>query len=630
MCMKKKFYKKLFLASTVGIVGVAGSLSMQAPTFAQENDTTSELEIKANEFIKLASENKWEDAYKYFNEKLQTISKEYISATWNSFAANYGQTKSIELKDVKKNIVHTRVTFSVTGEVSPYELYFNFDKNGKIDDFSVGYPTYPYSTPSYDHPENYTEKEVVVGSEEFPLPGVLTLPKGEGPFPVVVLVQGSGPHDMDSTYLGNKPFRDIAVGLANEGIAVLRYEKRTKVYPFKTGTNPKFTIQDETVLDANYAVETLKDIPEVDAKNIYVLGHSQGGFALPLILENDKNGDIKGGIVVAGPAGKFQDLLVWQLEQSLEKAKDANAPKEQIEALEANVAFWKTQVGLINDPQYTLENPPTDFQLGPTDWWYNLRDIEAPEVSKKQNVPLFVVQGGKDFQVPASHLELWKEALKERDNVSYKFYPNMHHFLAENPNATGTTADYLAPANTSEQLISDIGQWVKTGAIDEQSEEKPEVGLPQYKDYEDNQYWSKAFTWAIQEGIIKGYQNENLLKPNNALNESQYLTVFFRYTMGEALKDESLKNIYALAKENGLPVKGSAFSELSLQEAAVLISKSITKKDMSVEESVKWLMDNNILEGLNVTGNESLTQSITRAQFVTLLHRIHEANLIGK
>ena len=628
--MKKKFYKKLFLASTVGIVGVAGSLSMQVPTFAQENDTTSELEIKANEFIKLASENKWEDAYKYFNEKLQTISKEYISATWNSFAANYGQTKSIELKDVKKNIVHTRVTFSVTGEVSPYELYFNFDKNGKIDDFSVGYPTYPYSTPSYDHPENYTEKEVVVGSEEFPLPGVLTLPKGEGPFPVVVLVQGSGPHDMDSTYLGNKPFRDIAVGLANEGIAVLRYEKRTKVYPFKTGTNPKFTIQDETVLDANYAVETLKDIPEVDAKNIYVLGHSQGGFALPLILENDKNGDIKGGIVVAGPAGKFQDLLVWQLEQSLEKAKDANAPKEQIEALEANVAFWKTQVGLINDPQYTLENPPTDFQLGPTDWWYNLRDIEAPEVSKKQNVPLFVVQGGKDFQVPASHLELWKEALKERDNVSYKFYPNMHHFLAENPNATGTTADYLAPANTSEQLISDIGQWVKTGAIDEQSEEKPEVGLPQYKDYEDNQYWSKAFTWAIQEGIIKGYQNENLLKPNNALNESQYLTVFFRYTMGEALKDESLKNIYALAKENGLPVKGSAFSELSLQEAAVLISKSITKKDMSVEESVKWLMDNNILEGLNVTGNESLTQSITRAQFVTLLHRIHEANLIGK
>lgn len=630
MCMKKKFYKKLFLASTVGIVGVAGSLSMQAPTFAQENDTTSELEIKANEFIKLASENKWEDAYKYFNEKLQTISKEYVSATWNSFAANYGQTKSIELKDVKKNIVHTRVTFSVTGEVSPYELYFNFDKNGKIDDFSVGYPTYPYSTPSYDHPENYTEKEVVVGSEEFPLPGVLTLPKGEGPFPVVVLVQGSGPHDMDSTYLGNKPFRDIAVGLANEGIAVLRYEKRTKVYPFKTGTNPKFTIQDETVLDANYAVETLKDIPEVDAKDIYVLGHSQGGFALPLILENDKNGDIKGGIVVAGPAGKFQDLLVWQLEQSLEKAKDANAPKEQIEALEANVAFWKTQVGLINDPQYTLENPPTDFQLGPTDWWYNLRDIEAPEVSKKQNVPLFVVQGGKDFQVPASHLELWKEALKERDNVSYKFYPNMHHFLAENPNATGTTADYLAPANTSEQLISDIGQWVKTGAIDEQSEEKPEVGLPQYKDYEDNQYWSKAFTWAIQEGIIKGYQNENLLKPNNALNESQYLTVFFRYTMGEALKDESLKNIYALAKENGLPVKGSAFSELSLQEAAVLISKSITKKDMSVEESVKWLMDNNILEGLNVTGNESLTQSITRAQFVTLLHRIHEANLIEK
>ncbi|SOC25759.1 S-layer family protein [Ureibacillus xyleni] len=631
--MKKKFYKKLFLASAVGVVGVAGSISIQAPTFAQENNANAELETKANEFIKLASESKWEDAYKLLNEKLQAAAtKEMIAATYDSYAANFGKTKSITLKDVKKNSVHTRVTFSITGEVSPYELYFNFDKNGKIDDFSIGYPTYPYSAPSYDHPENYTEKEVVVGSKEFPLPGVLTLPKGEGPFPVVVLVQGSGPHDMDSTFFGNKPFRDIAVGLANDGIAVLRYEKRTKVYPFKTGTNPKFTIQDESVLDANYAVDTLKSMSEVDAKNIYVLGHSQGGFALPLILENDKNKDIKGGIVVAGPAGKFQDLLLWQNEQSLEKAKKANAPKEQIEALETSVAFWKEQIGIINDPKYTLENPPspTDFQLGLTDWWYNLRDIEAPEVSKKQSVPLFVVQGGKDFQVPASHLELWKDALKERDNVSYKLYPNMHHFLADNPNATGSTADYMAPANVSEQLISDIGQWVKTGAVEEQPEEKPEVGLPQYKDYEDNQYWSQAFTWAIQEGIIKGYQNENLLKPNNALNESQYLTVFFRYTLGEALKDESIKNIYALAKEKGLPVKESAFAELSLQEAAVLISKSITNKDMTVEESVKWLFDNKILDGLNVTGNESLTQSITRAQFVTVLYRIHEANLMDK
>ena len=91
-----------------------------------------------------------------------------------------------------------------------------------------------FINPGYNHPENYTEKQVTFGEEPFTLPGVLTLPKGDGPFPVVVLVHGSGAHDMDETVFSFKPFRDLAVGLANHGIAVLRYDKRTHTHAIKS------------------------------------------------------------------------------------------------------------------------------------------------------------------------------------------------------------------------------------------------------------------------------------------------------------------------------------------------------------------------------------------------------------
>src|SRR5437868_1155092 len=74
--------------------------------------------------------------------------------------------------------------------------------------------------------DTFDEREVTVGKGEWELPGTLGLPKGSGPFPAVVLVQGSGPQDRDETMGVNKPFQDIAWGLASNGIAVLRYDKR--------------------------------------------------------------------------------------------------------------------------------------------------------------------------------------------------------------------------------------------------------------------------------------------------------------------------------------------------------------------------------------------------------------------
>src|SRR6185503_4489732 len=105
-------------------------------------------------------------------------------------------------------------------------------------------PAAPYVPPSYATARGYSEEEVTVGGPEWPLPGTLTLPRGDGPFPALVLVHGSGANDRDETVLQNKPFKDLALGLAARGIAVLRYDKRSKVFGAKMAALPSMTVKD--------------------------------------------------------------------------------------------------------------------------------------------------------------------------------------------------------------------------------------------------------------------------------------------------------------------------------------------------------------------------------------------------
>ncbi len=186
---------------------------------------------------------------------------------------------------IQNDSVHTKVIIKCSAKNGQYQFVVKLDKQGKIDDFNIEnyYADGAFLTPPYDL-QNYTEKQVTIGNGEFALPGILTTPKGKGPFPVVVLVHGSGSSDMDESMFAHRPFQNFAVGLASEGIAVLRYDKRTRTHAMKFKFEPNYTINEETVDDANLAVNLLKKQPKIDNKQIFVLGHSQGGFALPKII----------------------------------------------------------------------------------------------------------------------------------------------------------------------------------------------------------------------------------------------------------------------------------------------------------------------------------------------------------
>ena len=135
-------------------------------------------------------------------------------------------------------------------------------------------PAQAWNAPAYVDPVNFTNAEVTVGLPPTALGGTLSLPKTADKVPAVVLIHGTCPNDRDETLGPNRPFRDIAEGLASRGVAALRYDKRTKVHPEQFTRSS--TVREETMDDALAAVALLAQRQEIDAGRIVIVGHSSG------------------------------------------------------------------------------------------------------------------------------------------------------------------------------------------------------------------------------------------------------------------------------------------------------------------------------------------------------------------
>src|SRR5258708_114925 len=224
-----------------------------------------------------------------------------------------------------------------------------------------------YEPPSYAQPERFQEHEVQIGHGRWVLPGTLSLPQGDGPFAAVLLVHGSGPGDRDETLPPNKPFRHLAWGLASQGIAVLRYEKRTNVYAASLGSErDTLTVKEEVIDDALEAVALLRSRPEIDAQQIFVLGHSLGGYLAPPIREASP--EIRGLIILAGSARPFEDVILDQMTYVLSLIIPDPVTRQQ------QLAVLKKQVELVKDPNRLPTAAATDLPLGvPAAYWLALK-----------------------------------------------------------------------------------------------------------------------------------------------------------------------------------------------------------------------------------------------------------------
>jgi uncharacterized protein len=312
-----------------------------------------------------------------------------------------------------------------------------------------------YQAPAYAVPAAFHEQAVTVGAgTEWPLPATLTLPVGAGPFPAVVLVHGSGPNDRDETVGPNKPFQDLAWGLATQGIAVLRYDKRTRVHPQKMMALQSFTVKDETIDDARAAVALLRRTPGIEPKRIFVLGHSLGGMLVPRIGLAAPD-QIAGFIVLAGATRPLEDEWVRQYEY-LYGLDGQITPKEQ-----AELDGYKQQAARIKQlTAADAANSKEQLLFAPPAYWLDLRGYFPPDVALKLKQPFLILQGERDYNVTMDAFHDWQHALGGRTNVTFKSYPKLDHLFLE---GTGPArgADYANPRNIPKYVVDDIAAWIK-------------------------------------------------------------------------------------------------------------------------------------------------------------------------
>jgi hypothetical protein len=231
-------------------------------------------------FIEALAREDFAGASRNFDATMKaTFPPDKLQELWKTLNAQVGAFKKI---------VSTRAE-----KVQQYEAAFvmcEFEKIGleaKVVFTGGGQITGLFFAPVIASADTY-KSPAYVQPATFQVPGTLSLPVGKEARAAVVLVHGSGPNDRDETVGPNKPFRDLAQGLASRGIAVLRYDKRTKVHGMKMGgIMNTFTVKEETVDDALAAVALLRKTEGIDPRRVFVLGHSLGGTLAPRIAKGD-------------------------------------------------------------------------------------------------------------------------------------------------------------------------------------------------------------------------------------------------------------------------------------------------------------------------------------------------------
>ena len=303
------------------------------------------------------------------------------------------------------------------------------------------------------------DEKVVIGAEtKYPLNGILTIPDETNElFPAVVLVHGSGPSNMDEKIGNNYPFKDLAEGLSEKGIAVLRYDKRTFVYGKEMKNDTGLSVKEETIEDAILAADFLREDSRIDSNKIFIVGHSLGGMLAPRI--DAEGGDFAGVIIMGGSPRKLEEIMMDQNNDVLNSLNRflKMIAKKQIAALSSKF-----------DNIYNLsdEEAKSTKVLGKYVRAYYFKEMgEHPSIDYLSvlDKPVLILQGDKDFQVSVEKdFDGYKKLLGDTPNVTFKLYPNLNHLFM--PSVYGeirkAKKEYKVAQQVDHQVINDISEWI--------------------------------------------------------------------------------------------------------------------------------------------------------------------------
>lgn len=337
-------------------------------------------------------------------------------------------------------------------------------------------------------PYPYDSEDVTFANAQAPgvtLAGTLTIPRGDGPFPAVVLVTGSGPQNRNEELLTHKPFLVLSDYLTRHGIAVLRYDDRGVA---KSTGNFATATSADLATDALAAVEFLKTRSRIDPARIGIAGHSEGGIIAPMVAaESD---DVAFIVLLAGTGLNGEQILLLQSALIARAAGvaepdvDANRKlQEQIFAVlrsGVDTATARAEIaGLVRKqvegmtPARRAEvglNSQTDIDMAirsqvaqaTSPWMRFFLTYEPASALRKVHVPVLAINGSKDLQVPPKeNLAAIEEALRQGGDkdVTVKELPGLNHLFQTA--GTGSPAEYATIEETMSPLaLRTIADWI--------------------------------------------------------------------------------------------------------------------------------------------------------------------------
>ncbi len=443
----------------IGLVLLSMIILVCSISWAQQQEISSSSDITtlAREFVELLVKEDFPSAVKRFDTTMKTaLPSEKLQEAWESITGQVGHFKRQVSTRIEKAEKYDIVFVTVEFEKFTLDVKVVFNNSKEIAGlfFVPSQPPVEHKAPVYVKPNSFQEKELMVGIGEWAVHGTLTIPIGEGPFPAVVLVHGSGPQDRDESIGPNKPFRDIAWGLASQGIAVLRYEKRTKEHAQKFASIMNtITVKEETIDDVLSAVSILRKREGINSQRIFVLGHSLGGMLIPRMGLLDP--DIAGFIIMAGTTRPLEDVILDQFSYIF--SLDGSISEEENTQIEK----IRQQVAKVKDMKLSDAVSPAELPFSvPAQYWLDLRGYNPAETAKQLKQPMLILQGERDYQVTMEDFQGWKNSLSSRKNVQFKSYPKLNHLFIEGQGKI-TPDEYLIAGHVSEIVIDDIAGWIK-------------------------------------------------------------------------------------------------------------------------------------------------------------------------
>ncbi len=344
----------------------------------------------------------------------------------------------------------------------------------------------PYVEPTTSAPAPYVEEEVTFKNGDVTLAGTLTIPEGDGPFPAIVLVTGSGPQDRDESLAplaAIKPFRLIADDLTRKGMAVLRYDDRgtaKSTGDFATATTADFA------KDASAAINFLLTRKEINPDQVGLLGHSEGGVVAAMLGATNKH--LAFIIAMAGPAVSGEDVIIQQNKRVSEAENaSADAIKTQLEFLPKLFAAIQAkdseairqlahdaalaQAKLMPEDQQkklgdleTYANQQADAVAATynSDWWRLFLSYNPGDDWAKTTIPVLAIYGTFDVQVDSDqNAPAFEAAMKKAANTDYQVtvIPKANHLMQAattgSPSEYGTIKQEFTP-----DFLTTITDWL--------------------------------------------------------------------------------------------------------------------------------------------------------------------------